>query len=63
MDQLVDLIFQGLVIVLIMIAQSKNSDTGAEIQIFLSFYVSQINTLAFFQNHRETVVGVKDHIL
>ena len=60
MHQLVDLGFQCFVIARIMIAQGIYCDTCRKIQIFLSFGIIEVTTLAFFKNYRKTVICMKN---
>ena len=58
--QFVDLGFQCFVIARVMIPQCIYSDTCCKIQIFLSFGIIEVATLAFFKNYRKTVICMKN---
>ena len=59
MYHLIDLILQGLVVCFVSVAQSKNRDTGAKIQIFFSFQIIETHTFSPVQNYRKTVISVE----
>ena len=58
MDNFIDLCLQRVVILPVVIAQGKNSDAGAEMQVFFTFHIIQVNAVALIQNHLIPVVGM-----
>ena len=63
MDDLVNLIFQRIVVRLIVVTERKHGDTGHEIQIFLSVRVIKVHALSFVKHDLITVVCVKQGLL
>ena len=59
MNELVNLLLQGIVVAFVMISQSKHRNAGNKVQVFFSVIVVQINTVALVQYNLVTVVGVK----
>ena len=62
MDQLVDLVFKGIIVGFVPVAKSKNRDSGAKIQILFPVSVGQADAFPFFEHDRKTVICMKNHL-
>ena len=63
MGQLVNLVFQCLGILLVVVAQRLYCNTCCKIQIFFSIDVVKMHALTFIQNNLIAIICMEDRIL
>ena len=63
MKKLVDLGLQRIIVSLIVVSESKNSDSGNKIKIFFSVKIIEVNSLSPIQNYLITIIGMKKRLL
>ena len=63
MGQLIDLIFDRIIKILVIVTKSEYRNAGAEIQIAFSFCIIEIHAVSPFQDDLITVVGMQKTLL
>ena len=63
MDQLVNLRFQRVIVIPVIIPKSEHCNTCGEVKIFFSLHIVEVHPVPPVQHNLKTVVGVKQHPL